>query len=39
MNNSTLLIGEVQKAWHREDGEALVYFNRSYHRVCEELPQ
>ncbi len=34
MIHSTLLIGEVQEAWHREDGEALVYFNRSYHRVC-----
>ena len=34
MQNSTLLIGEVQEAWHREDGEALVYFNRGYHRVC-----
>ena len=34
MKNSILLVGEVQMAWHREDGEALVYFNRGYHRVA-----
>ena len=33
MKNSTLLIGAVEAAWHREDGEPLVYYNRTYHRM------
>jgi flavin reductase (DIM6/NTAB) family NADH-FMN oxidoreductase RutF len=33
IKNSTLFIGEVQAAWHREDGEPLLYFNRAYHRM------
>jgi flavin reductase (NADH) len=30
---STLFIGEVTSAWHRDDGDPLVYINRGYHRL------
>lgn len=33
MQNSTLFIGQVQAAWHREEGEPLIYYNRTYHRM------
>jgi flavin reductase (DIM6/NTAB) family NADH-FMN oxidoreductase RutF len=31
--HSTLFIGEVTAAWHRDDGDPLVYMNRGYHRL------
>lgn len=34
MGNSTLFIGEVEAAWHREDGEPLIYTNRAYRRMA-----
>jgi flavin reductase (DIM6/NTAB) family NADH-FMN oxidoreductase RutF len=31
---STMFIGEVTAAWHREDGQPLIYMNRGYHRLA-----
>jgi flavin reductase (DIM6/NTAB) family NADH-FMN oxidoreductase RutF len=36
--HSTLFIGEVTAAWHRDDGGPLVYMNRGYHRLELETP-
>jgi flavin reductase (DIM6/NTAB) family NADH-FMN oxidoreductase RutF len=33
LGNSTLFIGSVEAAWHREDGEPLIYYNRTYRRM------
>jgi flavin reductase (DIM6/NTAB) family NADH-FMN oxidoreductase RutF len=33
LGHSTLFIGEVTAAWHRDDGAPLVYMNRGYHRL------
>jgi len=33
MPHSTLFVGEVARAFHREDGEPLLYYNRGYHRM------